>query len=123
MKCLAFIPSVLNCWQIGRIRGVYSGKAGVFPIFLYYVQEIANPSLNSSIFFFIPSEENQIHCFPLTLKSRQGEGQKKSILPSSKRSTSVTILFKNFVKSLYSLREVPDRNNVTRGAKIEPAVV
>lgn len=75
MKCLTLIPSMLNCWQVGSIRGAYSGETGVFPISFYSKQEIANPCLNSFVLFFIPFEENQIHYFPLTLKSTQGEGQ------------------------------------------------
>lgn len=35
MKCLTFIPSVLNCWQIASIRDVYFGEAGVFPVSFY----------------------------------------------------------------------------------------
>lgn len=75
MKHLTFIPSVLNCWQIASIRDVYFGEAGVFPASFYSKQETVNPSLNSFVLFSIIFEENQIHFSPLSLKSRQGEGQ------------------------------------------------
>lgn len=108
MKCLTFIPSVLNCWQIPSIRDVYFGEAGVFPVSFYSKKETVNPSLNSFILFSIPFEETQMHFSLLILKSRQGERQIKSGLPPSKRSTAILRLFKNFVKSLYRPKEVPD---------------